>query len=210
MSGPGSSGTILGVTSLVFALKLMDLYSSCQEMFNDANLVVALANWGYKTKLTGMHVERMLAAIKASTPLKAPHAERLLSAGYLGQWLQRHWHDFGGNDPRVVTQEQLLDAGVPLVAKRKIDNQFKASGSRGHMCYAGEQRSLLAQQGHKISNQDKGALMQQWSDEFKIADGRTRTKFQPRPGRRSASTLRSSRRTARRRRTRLVCSSTWV
>jgi len=95
--------------SRFFALKLMDLYSSWQDMFNDANLVAALANWGYKTKLTGMHAERMfgshqgiysmegspcgaLAECRVSRPMAAAPLARL-------RW-QRPTCSYAGTTPR--------------------------------------------------------------------------------------------------------------
>jgi hypothetical protein len=101
------------------------------------------------------------------TPMKNPLAERLLGAGFLGLWLQRHLHEHGGRDPRVVTKQQLVEAGAPLLCQRQVVREQTPSGSRAWMIKAGETRHALAEQGHKVTAEEKAALMRECAAEFR-------------------------------------------
>ena len=95
------------------AAEVRKLFASWEEMFNDAEFKALLRNWAEAAKIANMTVERLLALVKTGTPMKAPLAERLVSAGLLTQILKAH-RLAGNPDPRVTTRKELIEMGVPL------------------------------------------------------------------------------------------------
>ena len=101
-----------------FSLKLKTLFPTAEAIVGSHTLLNALRNFGRKAKLTNMHLERLLSRVKRATPGKLPMAERLLNAGYVGEFIRQHTVDHGGHDPRYVDREQILDLGAPLRCRR--------------------------------------------------------------------------------------------
>jgi hypothetical protein len=78
---------------------------------------------------------------------KAPTAERLVSAGIVGQLASAH-RCAGGVDPRWLTRKRALELGAPLACKRK---EAKPQMRRSHLQFVNEQRSKRKSGGMKMS-----------------------------------------------------------
>lgn len=104
------------------------------DLATDTDFLRALHNWVDHTRLTNMHTERQLSAIKRSCgPI--PTIERLCAAGMMCQWLSTHV-TAGGVDPRgKATTEELQAAGVPLAAASKPSRRSVPSRARGGLTY---------------------------------------------------------------------------
>ena len=99
-----------------FCRKLKFAYVSVEELKACQCFASSVQNFGKRGKSNDMHLERVLAEVKKATPARLPHAERLCAAGLLTQFLTPHLKE-GGNDTRITTRKQLLDAGVPLACQ---------------------------------------------------------------------------------------------
>jgi hypothetical protein len=93
--------------------KARKLFDSARSMCKSECFRAMLLNFGH-CPLANMHIERMLALIRASVG-KSPLLEQLLDNGYLTQVLSAHLKS-GGKDPRVTTREDLVKAGAPIRA----------------------------------------------------------------------------------------------
>ncbi len=58
-----------------------------KQMLECNALRAALMEWGVKSLLTNMHVERLLAQVRAASPGYAPSIERVCYAGFMTQCL---------------------------------------------------------------------------------------------------------------------------
>ena len=92
-------------------------YTSLAELQACKCFKSCVTNLGTNGEITNMRNERFFAAIKKATPANLPHAERLLAAGLLTQWLRPHLAE-GGSDPRITTRSEMIDAGVPIQANK--------------------------------------------------------------------------------------------
>ena len=135
--------------------KLRVMYPTAEALANCPEFRAVLQQWGRTGKLCNMQTERMLKAIKTATPDKCPHLDRMLSAGLLTQWLTRHVREYNGDDPRVTTRAQLLEAGAPL--KAGVKQQRAENGTQGGMqpwmAYANSRRSNAATAGAQVQSQ---------------------------------------------------------
>lgn len=76
--------------------------------------------WGKHGKICNMHVERTFASMRHAVRTfshDAPTISRVVSSGFLSEWLKHH-RDAGGSDPNEMTREVLLARGVLLNAAR--------------------------------------------------------------------------------------------
>lgn len=109
-----------------------------------------LQEWARRARLGNMGLERTLAQIKRSTPIKNPLAERVSAAGFLGQWLSTN-RKAGGADPRgTPTGADLVAMQVPL-ARAKAKHVAKPAKARGNLVYAHSRcpKGLTMQERHK-------------------------------------------------------------
>jgi hypothetical protein len=99
-----------------FTCKVRDMFGSVEDFLKCEKLIDGLRLWARMTKITNMHLERLLSLIKrALGGLPSPDVERLVSVGMLAQVLRGHL-GAGGDDPRVVTRSMLLADDVPIAA----------------------------------------------------------------------------------------------
>ncbi|CAK0895533.1 unnamed protein product [Prorocentrum cordatum] len=130
------------------SIKLRDLYGGDdgkQKFLDDDKLKQALRLWGDTTKMTNMHIERLLARLKEAGGRESPFPlERLCADGFLSEFVRCHVA-VGGRDCRVWTRADLSRQGVPAVADeialRKASQN--RGGARGWMVYAREQELNL-------------------------------------------------------------------
>ena len=70
-----------------FTLKMFDVFPAWQRAKADPEWWQILANWDSSTRITNMHLERLLAQVRASSPMgkkeSSPLAERYSGAGWL-------------------------------------------------------------------------------------------------------------------------------
>ena len=92
---------------------MRNLFDCAASLRADADLADVLRLWSRKAKLANMHVERLLALIKASVSSNRPTCEKLLAGGLLSPVLRDHVAA-GGRDPRVVLRDELIKDGMPL------------------------------------------------------------------------------------------------
>ncbi len=123
-----------------FSLKVRHLFvnttdpdpdEAAQGLIKNQRFTDAIKVWSESTKLTNMHLERMLAALKLDNSISGsgknastPSAERLVSVGMLGQLLRAHLAN-GGRDPRYQTRADLRRAGVPIQADARTSETSK-------------------------------------------------------------------------------------
>ena len=122
-----------------------------------------------------MHVERLLAEFIQAAPLKCPSVDRVCSAGYLTQWLREHL-EFGGNNPKIVSREQLLEDGVPLQqsqarSQKRKTNPRAGEWTRPHLLYANEEyvkakRRRETNKEPRHTRDEYQALIKKFSDDF--------------------------------------------
>ena len=93
------------------------IYTSLAELQACKCFKASVVNLGENGEITNMRNERLFAAVKKATPAKLPHAERLMAAGLMTQWLRPHLAE-GGDDPRITTRTQMIQAGVPIQANK--------------------------------------------------------------------------------------------
>ena len=97
--------------------KARRLFPDPEAMAGDAEFLSMLRYWAEVLKLDSMHVERLLAQIKASVPTDCknhlPQAEQLLGAGYLTQLRKKHCAIMG-SDAGMITRKRLLESNAPL------------------------------------------------------------------------------------------------
>ena len=96
--------------------------ASSQPMLGDQDFMQMLKFWASILKLDSMNMERLLATVKASagssSKRHAPHAERLLAAGFLTQLRQEH-RTVAPADAGIVTRKRLLESEAPLRCAKK-------------------------------------------------------------------------------------------
>ena len=130
------------------SMKLRNMYDGEDgkaRFLADRRLKEALRLWGAKTKMTNMHIERLLARLKVAGGSASPFPlERLCADGYLAEFIRCHI-EVGGHDCRVWTRSDLSREGAPTVAeeiKQRKEGQ-RRGGARGWMVYAQEQEGKL-------------------------------------------------------------------
>lgn len=102
-----------------FSAKLRCLCSSQQCLVTDGTIQSSLRLWAQHTKLTNMHIERLLARMKKSCRERFPSIQKLACTSLLTQWLHRH-KEAGGLDPRASQRRAILiEKGVPLRAAKR-------------------------------------------------------------------------------------------
>ena len=99
--------------------------------------------WSLKAKLANMHVERLLALIKASVSSNRPTCEKLLAGGLLSPVLRDHVAA-GGRDPRVVLRDELIKDGMPLESaqRRPTVSPQMARGSLAYQNHKAAERKV--------------------------------------------------------------------
>lgn len=133
-----------------------------------------LRMWAKDTKFTNMHIERLLSLIKSASPAKRPYVERVLGAGFLTQFLQSH-KAHGGNDPRILTREELCQQGAPLKCNRAKSNRGGCRGStlhvsRGVAAFSEQRRQALLPTSRADIKAEAGRL----GEEYKRLDHATK------------------------------------
>eukprot|EP00974_Lingulodinium_polyedra_P110019 10642632-Lingulodinium_polyedra.AAC.1 len=66
-------------------MQLRRFYGSVEELVSDMELRRLLRAWSRKSKVCNVHVERILAIVRTSSPQRLPFAERFCGAGLLAQ-----------------------------------------------------------------------------------------------------------------------------
>jgi len=73
-------------------------FTSAEELLSDSTLLETIRTWCSKARSENMGVERLLAQIRKGVGgSKAPTAERVMTAGFMTQWLGEHF-TCGGED----------------------------------------------------------------------------------------------------------------
>jgi len=103
------------------SLKFRSQYSGPSHMFNAQSFKMLMRRFGRVGRLCNMQTERLLALIKASTDLKSPTLDRVISSGFLTQLRTEHMNA-GGSDPRYVTGTALKEDGAPLQSSVRSSN----------------------------------------------------------------------------------------
>lgn len=116
----------------------MTAHSTADSLLADRPLLETILMWLRKARIENMSLERMLASVRKSVGSRTPMAERVVTTGYLCQWMQQHKRA-GGQDPRSTTRAQLAQRNVPLRASRKKLKREGAACVRPWMLYAAEQ-----------------------------------------------------------------------
>ena len=119
----------------------------------------SLRAWALGFRWTNVNMERLFACYRRWVPGDSADVERLISTGFLGEWLQQH----EGDDPRVITRRQLLESGVPIQAKIKRRRRCageapKRAQSVFSVWYNGESAARKAAEG-----QQSKALQTAWT-----------------------------------------------
>ena len=126
-----------------FSAKVRARFATKAELLGDRTFMKALHVWAKSSRLTNMHLERMLAAMKRhiSSVAKGSSvtAERLVSVSQLGQVLGYHL-EAGGRDPRTTTRAQLKKEGAPIKAARVWTSASRPPS--GYLLFLAEQRCL--------------------------------------------------------------------
>ena len=115
------------------SLKFLSQYSGPSHMFNAQSFKMLMRRFGRVGRLCNMQTERLLALIKASTDLKSPSLDRIVSSGFLTQLRQEHMNA-GGADPRCVTGIALKEDGAPL--RSSLHSSKQPSKVRPCLVYA--------------------------------------------------------------------------
>ena len=114
--------------------KIFDMYKECPDrvsrILEDKNFVNLIKARDLSHKFTNCGMERLLASFRRWCSVEGSQAERVCSAGFLGQLLGTH-NAAGGNDPRGVSREQLVEDGVAL--RRCSGKRYKRSRSGGQL-----------------------------------------------------------------------------
>ena len=142
-----------------FSLKLRRMCTTWTDVLDEAWLQSALLLWARHTRLSNMHVERLLARMKCSCGERCPDIQRLVCTSLLTQWLHEH-RSAGGADPRGSAKRRaLLAQGVPLRARRTVRKVTlkRPTGLRGVMTFI--QRSMAkGRRGQAFRKAEKRAL----------------------------------------------------
>eukprot|EP00959_Pyramimonas_sp_CCMP1952_P458418 9476581-Pyramimonas_sp.AAC.4 len=161
--------------------KIQKSFGSFEEFNSSTTVDDVLKLWGASAKMTNMHVERLLSLIRSATPMKNPFLERLLGAGYLGDWLKDHINKHGFKDPRINTTDDLVKAGAPLIkgakAKRKNKNK-NIGGARPWMLKAAKRLKDDRQVGIKRTRQEMNDILRSEATTFAQLPDEERTEFE--------------------------------
>ena len=118
--------------------KLDDAYPTADALAHDREFQLLMQNWAKIGEICSMQVERLIAAIKASTEHKRPNLERLCASGFLAEWHAAHM-TAGGRDSKYHTVEDLVQAGAPLnAASAGKRERTTPNAGRGHIEYSNE------------------------------------------------------------------------
>ena len=107
--------------------------TSANMLINDKDLMGVLTSWAEHARVCNMHVERIFALIRKSSPLKNPNVERACASGYLAQLSHSHKKS-GGTDINSMTRADLLNSSTPISALKETV-AANPSKARAHICY---------------------------------------------------------------------------
>ena len=107
-----------------FTLILRAIFAGAFDLLSCSSLKDLLSAWGRCALICNMPLERLLALYRRSTPEQSPNVEKVIAQGYAAALLQQH-SGAGGRDPRVVTRDDLLVAGVPIRASERGDSDVQ-------------------------------------------------------------------------------------
>jgi len=113
--------------------KVRDLLLGPTELLEDTELMSTLRSWSMKGRVCNMHVERIFARVRQSTPQTSPNIERVCAAGFLKELSLAHVKA-GGTLPGVVFRSDLLAENTPIQAVRG-EALGKPAMARGHITY---------------------------------------------------------------------------
>ncbi len=116
-----------------FGSKIHSSYMTPEEMLNDAELMDIIRTWVRKSRICNMHLERMLALVRRSTPDKCPNSERVSAAALLRLVLEEHLKA-GGSHPGAFQRADVALEGVPLTAN-VAPSKSVPERARGHWLY---------------------------------------------------------------------------
>ena len=123
-------------------------FAGPEDLLSDASFLRSLRQWVSKTRLTNMHIERLLGRLKLTLRGhgvghgSTPAADRLVSTGMLGRVLSARL-GAGGLDPRFVSREQLLLQEAPIRCSAKSTE--KSRPPSGFVPFLAEQRATVRQ-----------------------------------------------------------------
>jgi hypothetical protein len=119
-----------------FTQKIVDVHNAGDAILSDSQLLQCLKCFGKEAMVENIGLERLLSLIRASFQPRVPTAGRLLSAGFMTQWMRLH-KLAGGNDPRTVTRKHLQRRSVltrALIRKRKKKDEDAESARSCSVC----------------------------------------------------------------------------
>ena len=123
-----------------------------------------------------MHLERMLARLKKSTPQKLPNAERLCAAGAVSEWVRTHV-DAGGSDPRTTLRSELIRQGAPLQCGRKLSAR---GGMRASIAWANDKLRKDKERGISRNQLARRVRQRELVRLFREQPNRVRRKYEKR------------------------------
>ena len=144
---------------------MRNLFDCAASLRADADLANLLWLWSLKAKLANMHVERLLALIKASVSSNRPTCEKLLAGGLLSPVLRDHVAA-GGRDPRVVLRDELIKDGMLLESAQRrptVSPQMARGPSGTRTTKRRRGKSKTGSRGQKLPSSDSFAAAGQRS-----------------------------------------------
>lgn len=150
--------------------KIRAMYASASDMLADTAFMGALRLWARGSRVTNMHMERLLSLFRKTVPDKCPGFERFASAGFLAQILQEHLAA-GGAHPAVVTRKELVADGAPIMAQGERPTA-KPSLARGHLLLMSERCSAAraASGSKRVSRSEMASIrkeaMREWREDM--------------------------------------------
>jgi hypothetical protein len=120
--------------------KIRLAHGNPESLRNDRDLMGLLTSWSHHARVCNMHVERIFALIRKSSPEKKPNVERLCSAGFLSQLVHSH-RKAGGTDITAFQRSHLLATSVPIAAVRQTVAAHP-SMARGHLLFMSHKVSV--------------------------------------------------------------------
>ena len=96
------------------------------------DLIVVLEVWVKKGfRFTNMKTERFFALVKQAAGGGSRDVERYIAASFVAWLLQRHLA-MGRSDPRIITRQRVVAAGVPIrAAKTQVRYNGPQHGYKG-------------------------------------------------------------------------------
>ena len=128
-----------------FSCKVRCSFKTYEEVEENTAFLDALHTWATNTRLTNMHLERLLAGFRRNVTRglsRAPNQDRVVSVGFLTQLMNAHL-EAGGDDPRVVSRANLLRSGAAINSRQ---DDVKTRPPSGFVPFLVEQRAAYRQQ----------------------------------------------------------------